>query len=475
MSRKITLVLTTVVLTFGYAYAVSPSQALQPPAISDIEPIQKDDRILILAPHPDDEAIGCAGIVQEALRQGAKVRIVYLTNGDSNQLAFIVYEKRLTFKKGEFLHMGEVRRKEANTAMRLLGVDESNLIFLGYPDFGTFAIFTSHWGDEPIFKSMLTKASSVPYKENFSYGRPYKGESILEDLENIIKKYRPNKIFVSHPADTNGDHRALYLFLQIALSDLKKEIAQPKIYPYLVHCIGWPLPRRYHPELYLYIPQQFTGSPVKWLRYLLSPQQLDEKYKAILVYKSQTESSAFYLLSFARKNELFGDYPEINLYLSTGTAKVGIKNQFDSFFDISGFYKNADIESDADSNNTVMDQGRVIYGLSDECLLIRIAKSREVNQRFGVLLYLFGYSWKTPFGKMPKIRIVAQHNQFKVFEGRRMIKAQGVSSELKTQEFVLKVPLKILGDPDYILSSMKTYAGIFPANTVGFRKINIRR
>ncbi len=297
----------------------------------------------------------------------------------------------------------------------------------------------------------------------------------LRPLPFFISTEPSFKIFVSHPADTNGDHRALYLFLQIALSDLKKELARPKIYPYLIHCIGWPLPRRYHPELSLFPPQQFTDSPIKWSRYLLSPQQLDEKYKVILVYKSQTESSAFYLLSFARKNELFGDYPEIELNLSTGTAKAAEKNQFDSFFNLSGLYKNAEAESGTDSENIVEDPGHVTYGLSADRLLIRITKTRELNRRFGVLLYLFGYSWKTPFGRMPKIRIIAQHSRFKVFDGKKMIKAEGISSELNAEEFILKVPLKILGEPDFILSSLKTYTGIFPMDTVSFRKINIRR
>ena len=38
--------------------------------IPALEPVVKDDRILILAPHPDDEAIACAGVIQEALKKG---------------------------------------------------------------------------------------------------------------------------------------------------------------------------------------------------------------------------------------------------------------------------------------------------------------------------------------------------------------------------------------------------------------------
>jgi LmbE family N-acetylglucosaminyl deacetylase len=114
--------------------------------ISKMPAIAPADRILILAPHPDDETIACAGIIQAAIDAGAQVRVVYLTNGEHNQFAFIVYEKRIPFRKNEFIHLGQVRRKEAVAAMRLLGLSQERLIFLGYPDFGTFSIFSRHWG-----------------------------------------------------------------------------------------------------------------------------------------------------------------------------------------------------------------------------------------------------------------------------------------------------------------------------------------
>ncbi len=57
-----------------------------------VDAFKKNDRVLILAPHPDDEAIACAGIIQDALNSGAEVRVTYLTNGDHNEFAFIVYE-----------------------------------------------------------------------------------------------------------------------------------------------------------------------------------------------------------------------------------------------------------------------------------------------------------------------------------------------------------------------------------------------
>ena len=466
MFRQIIIILFCLSLATGYGYSQSPSPS---PVVNNLEPIKKGDRILILAPHPDDEAIGCAGIIQQAVKLGAKIRVVYLTNGDHNQISFIVYEKRLTFRKGEFIHMGEVRRLEAIKAMQLLGVSEKNLVFLGYPDFGTFTIFSQYWQDEKPFRSLLTRISSVPYKENLSYGAPYKGESILNDLKKVLLDYKPSKIFVSHPADANVDHKTLYLFLEIALSDLSKNLPPPKIYPYLIHCVGWPLPRHYHPELSLIPPKQFLDSQINWVKFELTPEQLDKKYQAILCYKSQTESSAFYLLSFARKNELFGDYPEVKVVPPHKHGEIA------SFFGFSNMFIDSGIGTIGDIDNLIEGEGQVSYGLMEDSLLIRIDKTKELSHRFSVMFYLFGYSYNKPFAQMPKMRIVTKYNRFKVFDAKKMIKPEGVTLELKAKELILKVPLKILGEPDFVLASAKTYAGILPVDAVSFRKISIRR
>jgi len=467
MLKKAIFIIFFIILAVGYVYPIADVPKSTP--VSDLGPIGKSDRILILAPHPDDETIGCGGIIQEAVSKGADIRIIYLTNGDHNQVAFIVYEKRLTFKKGEFIHMGEVRRSEAIKAMQLLGVDKKNLIFLGYPDFGTFTIFRNFWQTSRSFKSFLTRISSVPYKENFSFGAPYKGESILADLEKILKDYKPNKIFVSHPADTNVDHKALYLFLQIALRDLGQEIPKAHIYPYLIHHVGWPLPRHYHPQLSLEPPAQFLDSQVAWFRFELTSQQLDKKHQAILCYRSQTSSSAFYLLSFARRNELFGDYPEVEI-----KKEEPPKDKTMSFFGFSNmFIDSGPTNTFEDLKQLTENRGQVSYAILENNLLIRIDKPQELSKRFSMQLYLFGYSDKTPFAAMPKIRIITKYKKLKVFDGRKMISPEGLSLELNSRELNLKVPLEILGEPDFVLTAVKTYTMILDVDTTGFREINI--
>jgi len=463
MFRKLLFIL---ICNLAFYSLPEPAQAQD---LKPIDPIQKSDRILILAPHPDDETIGCAGIIQQALNVGASVKIAYLTNGDHNQIAFIVYEKRLTLKKQEFIHMGNVRKAEAIKAMKLLGLNERNLVFLGYPDFGTFTIFSRYWQTKRPYKSFLTRIKAVPYEENLSFQAPYVGESILNDLERVILEYRPNKIFVSHPLDTNVDHRSFYLFLQIALSDLNKQLIVPKVYPYLVHCVGWPLPRHYHPELNLDPPRQFQNTQVNWLKSELTQRQLDKKYKAVLCYKSQTESSAFYLLSFVRKNELFGDYPEIEL-----KKQMSLKEKAVSFFGFSNMYPESPVESSESPGNLIENKGQVSYAVEDEAVLIRIETAKKIFPRSHFQLYLFGCSDKTPFAQMPKIRIIIRHNKVKAFDKKLRIDSSGITLESNSNVLIIKVPLNIVGNPDFILTSIKAYGEILPADATGYRKIDIK-
>jgi LmbE family N-acetylglucosaminyl deacetylase len=438
--------------------------------VGRIEPINKNDRLLILAPHPDDETIGCAGVIQQALKAGAEVRVVYLTNGDHNEFAFIVYEKRITFRRAEFIHMGLVRRQEAIAAMRLLGLSQDKLTFLGYPDNGTLAIFNRYWQVKKPFRSLLTRISSVPYKTDLSFGAPYVGESILADLKKVIFDYKPTKIFVSHPADVNGDHRALYLFLQVALRDLGKQIPKTKVYPYLVHWSGWPLPRHYHPEISLEPPQNFRDSQVRWMGLALTPEQVERKRQAILCYRSQTRTSAFYLLAFARRNELFGYYPDIEL-----SQQMSLKERVTEFFGSSRMFKLTSSGKWAFAHNKLIrGQEEVSYAILDNSLLIRIAKNEESNRTLSVMFYIFGASSKAPFASMPKIRIVTRYTKFRVYDGRKRINPAGLHLDLNPQELILRVPLSLLGNPDFILLSAKAYAKKIPAGATGFRKIVIK-
>lgn len=427
-----------------------------------------NDRVLILAPHPDDEGIACAGVIQEAVQRGAAVKVAYLTSGDHNQLSLVVYKKRLPLLKTEYISLGQTRMDEAIKAMKMLGVPKENLIFLGYPDFGTFAIFSQYWQTKRPYESILTRISAVPYKNALSPEAPYVGESILSDLKNIILNYRPTKIFVSHPADVNGDHKTFYLFMEVVLADLKRYLPDAQVYPYLVHWHGWPMPRHYHPELDLLPPEEFANSTVEWRKFVLSARELRNKHAMIMSYPSQTSSTAFYLLSFARKNELFGTYKEIKIRKRLSLEEKAGK--FAKFLNMLGYLG---INNTADSYSIAEPDAGIIYEAVDNELWVHIKKPRHMKDRFGAVCYLFGYSYRKPFKDMPKINIVVMGNRVKAFDKRKTLAANAIKIVLLPEEIILKADMSVLADPDFILSSVKVYGGESAVDAAAFRKIFI--
>ncbi len=56
----------------------------------NLEPLELEcpraDKILVIAPHPDDEILGPGGTLMRAIRAGAQVHCVYLTSGNSEAL-----------------------------------------------------------------------------------------------------------------------------------------------------------------------------------------------------------------------------------------------------------------------------------------------------------------------------------------------------------------------------------------------------
>jgi len=399
--------------------------------ITPLPGISQKDKILIFAPHPDDETIGTAGLIQKALKAGAKVKVVCFTNGDHNELAFIVYEKRLTLRKGEFVHMGEVRRKETLAAMQYLGLSENDIIFLGYPDFGTLEILTKYWDKARPFKDFLTRISRVPYAECLSPNAPYVGESILKDIKTVLLDFKPTEIFISHPVDTNRDHRSLYLFLQVALWDLEGQIKRPEIFPYLIHVAGWPRPRGFHPELMLVPPEKLKASDIFWQEMELREEEIKAKKQAISLYKSQVEPYPPYLFSFARENELFSDYPVINL-----------NKQNREEIQWQGLYG--------------MNASNLAYAQKEKFLFIKLMFKHRINKNFGVSIYLLGYNKRRDFAVMPKIRLHIGIAGLQIKEKKQTLFVKAAQLTYQDNSLILKIPLSLLGGPEYLFASAKT-------------------
>src|SRR4051812_25082336 len=93
--KKILRILIVCLLVINFCFICE-----RPAAAADIPSelnLTGQDRILIIAPHPDDETISSGGVIQEAVKLHIPLRILYVTNGDSNQLSFLFYRKQFVF------------------------------------------------------------------------------------------------------------------------------------------------------------------------------------------------------------------------------------------------------------------------------------------------------------------------------------------------------------------------------------------
>lgn len=263
--------------------------------------ITSSDRILILAPHIDDETIGAGGIILESLEQKAKVKIVYMTNGDDSIGTYFKEEKKLDLGPEEFIKIGEERMQEGRKAMAALGLTQENLTLLGYPDQGLMSMVSKFYSSSNPYISKGTKFNHNPYLGTYKPGRIYAGENVVQDLEEMVDSFKPTKIFVSHPSDYHPDHRGTFQFLKKILEERRLSV---KVYAYLVHYPLYPPQKKLATSDFLYPPKKLF-SLKGWLSFELTNDQIDQKLKAVKQYKSQISKLNNLLLSFVKRNEIF--------------------------------------------------------------------------------------------------------------------------------------------------------------------------
>jgi LmbE family N-acetylglucosaminyl deacetylase len=108
--------------------------------------------ILVLAPHPGDDVLGCGGTIILHRQYGHDVNILYLTNGEKGVPG--------TNQNKAF----EIRKQEAIRASQFLQVDETNLHFLHMPD----GDLINHSGSNYEFRNILEKVNpDVIYLPSF--------------------------------------------------------------------------------------------------------------------------------------------------------------------------------------------------------------------------------------------------------------------------------------------------------------------
>jgi LmbE family N-acetylglucosaminyl deacetylase len=131
---------------------------------------ESDVKALVLAPHPDDEVLGCGGTICKFGRKGMHFKIVYMTDGRHGGTS--IHSDKLV----------EIRKKEAVNGLRILGCND--VTFLGRPD-----------------------------------GELRCNDVTVGALKAILDAYEPRLLFLPPFNDFHSDHTATSEAAAIALKD----------------------------------------------------------------------------------------------------------------------------------------------------------------------------------------------------------------------------------------------------------------
>ena len=271
------------------------------------------DRILVVAPHPDDEVLGCGGLIDQAVAAGAEVHVAIMTNGDASELSIILGEKDLSLSSQAYVALGLRRQQESLRALAVMGVPPDRVHFLSYPNNGLTALWRpEHWLYSQAYTSPYTQVSASPYRDSVTPQAPYCGLQVLSDLVSLLDEVRPTAIYVTHSQDIHPDHWATSAFVQYALATVAARgsawARETRAYGYLVHWPRFPVPLSLRPGLDL-LPPADLHSGVEWLRLPLSTEQASQKLRCIMMYRTQLPRFDRLLKGFARANEIFSPLP----------------------------------------------------------------------------------------------------------------------------------------------------------------------
>ena len=150
---------------------------------------------MVIAPHPDDETLGCGAVIARLRAEGRAIRIVIVTDGGAQDSAVGAEREALV----------ALRRAEAQKAAEVLGLTAQDVVFLNYKD----------------GKAAASK------------------EEIRRDLEAQIDQLAPSIVFSPSNYDFHHDHRAISEAID-QLQDSGKINFRSFHYPIWYRTVEWP-------------------------------------------------------------------------------------------------------------------------------------------------------------------------------------------------------------------------------------------
>lgn len=271
-------------------------------------------KIMIIVPHEDDEILMTAGIIRRAVKEENQVTVVMATNGD--------YE-------GCDKVSGSVRLPETTAGLRVLGLSDENVIFMGYADTGMdekesflYCLYTEKDENKVLEGHCSNETYALPYKVDFHtgrYGAPamYTRKNFKADLRDIIITGMPDEIYTTSEEDMHGDHSGLYLFVKEILEEEFKHGYRPVLYSGVVHSKAgdavWPV-REEMPGVYS-CPEGFDKGTLAWADRVVFPvpeemlsADFEKNLKACALSEHKNalkEDAVEFLYAFMKAEEVF--------------------------------------------------------------------------------------------------------------------------------------------------------------------------
>src|SRR5690606_2874283 len=135
-------------------------------------PADWSGRAVVLAPHTDDETLGCGGVTHKIMVSGGEVRFVFVTDGAASHAGRI-----------EAARLRAMRQDEAIEAVRRLGAPADRVTFLRFPDGAA--------------------AQNIP--------------AIAAAIAPLLAAWRPQCVFLPHVQDPPPDHFAVNAAVRTSL------------------------------------------------------------------------------------------------------------------------------------------------------------------------------------------------------------------------------------------------------------------
>ncbi|NQU09647.1 hypothetical protein HQ590_02565 [bacterium] len=106
-------------------------------------------------------------------------------------------------------------------------------------------------------------------------------------------------------------------------------------------------------------------------------------------------------------------------------------------------------------------------------LVISFQLSRPLTRNVEGAVTAFGWRADRVFGAMPKLQIKAGALRHTVYDQNQKLSPETVTVIRDTEQLMVRIPLRVLGAPQRLLLSARTYQGDFPLDWAAWRIIEL--